>query len=60
LIGTNDKVFRNRLQKQEIARSQAEASDRSKVLQSLGKADDQLRRQLGESLPALAKFNWTL
>jgi eukaryotic-like serine/threonine-protein kinase len=42
---------------QEIAKSEVEAADRSKVIQSLGKADDQLRRKLGESLASLEKFN---
>jgi len=42
---------------QEIARSQSEAADRTQVLQSLGSANAQLRRKLGESLASLAKFN---
>ena len=40
-----------------IAESRVEASNRSDVLKALAKADEQLRRKLGESLPSIQKFN---
>jgi len=40
-----------------IASIDAEAKGRNAVLQAIHKADGQLRRKLGESLPSIAKFN---
>jgi len=40
-----------------IAGSRAEAANRSEVLKALAKADEQLRRKLGESLPSIQKFD---
>jgi DNA-binding winged helix-turn-helix (wHTH) protein/tetratricopeptide (TPR) repeat protein len=40
-----------------IARRQEEAGSKDKVIAALGKAASQLRRQLGESLNSLEKFN---
>ena len=40
-----------------IAAVDAQAKDRNAVLQAIHKADGQLRRKLGESLPSIAKFN---
>lgn len=40
-----------------IATVDAHANDRNAVLQAIQKADGQLRRKLGESLPSIAKFN---
>jgi eukaryotic-like serine/threonine-protein kinase len=42
---------------QEIADTEAEAGNPSKVLHAVGEADADLRKKLGESLPSLAKFN---
>ena len=42
---------------QEIASSQAEAAAKPEVLAALGRAGNELRRKLGESLPSLARFN---
>jgi serine/threonine protein kinase/tetratricopeptide (TPR) repeat protein len=41
----------------EMARIEAEATEKTTILQTLGKVDARLRHQLGESLPSLAKFN---
>ena len=40
-----------------IARQQEEAGSKDKVIAALGKAGSQLRRQLGESLSSLEKYN---
>jgi eukaryotic-like serine/threonine-protein kinase len=41
----------------QIARQQQEANNKDKVVAALGKAASQLRRQLGESLSSLQKYN---
>jgi eukaryotic-like serine/threonine-protein kinase len=43
-----------------IARRQEEAENKDKVIAALGKAASQLRRQLGESLSSLEKYNTPL
>jgi DNA-binding winged helix-turn-helix (wHTH) protein/Tfp pilus assembly protein PilF len=40
-----------------IANEQVEAQQRSDVIDALGKAASKLRRQLGESLPSIQKYN---
>jgi len=40
-----------------VARQQQETDDKDKVVAALGKAASQLRRQLGESLSSLQKYN---
>jgi len=41
----------------EIAASEGRASDQSKVLHTISKIDEDLRRKLGESLPSLQEFS---
>ena len=41
----------------EIASSEEEAADQSKVLRTISRIDEELRRKLGESLPSLQEFN---
>jgi DNA-binding winged helix-turn-helix (wHTH) protein/tetratricopeptide (TPR) repeat protein len=43
-----------------IARRQEEAANKDKVIAALGKAGSELRRQLGESLSSLEKYNAAL
>ncbi|HXY06729.1 MAG TPA: protein kinase, partial [Terriglobales bacterium] len=43
-----------------VASSRAEAVNRAELIQSLGKADEQLRERLGESLPSLRQFSQPL
>jgi len=40
-----------------LATASAKARDRNKVLQALDVADEELRRELGESLPSVRRFN---